>query len=70
MGKGYTVLENQMRTTINNLPVGTEFQLNDIIANPPAQLGRTLYEDVQSGKIQNVICITQSNDTIQKYRKC
>ncbi|MCM1252319.1 MAG: hypothetical protein NC321_05825 [Clostridium sp.] len=65
----HKVLENQMRSIINNLPTGTEFQLNEIIDNPPAQLGRTLYEDVQNKKIENVICITQANDTIQKYRK-
>lgn len=65
----YKVLENRMRTIINNLSAGKEFQLNEIIENPPAQLGRQLYEDVQNGRIANVICITQSNDTVQKYRK-
>lgn len=66
----HKVLENQMRAIINSLPIGTEFHLNDIIANPPALLGRKLYEDVQRQNIQNVICITQANDAIQKYRKC
>lgn len=67
---GYEVLINQMRSAIHSLPVGNEFSLNDIIANPPAQLGRTLYEDVQSGAIPNVICITTNADTVQRYRKC
>lgn len=67
---GYEVLINQMRSTIHSLPAGKEFSLNDIIANPPAQLGRTLYEDVQSGATPNVICITTDADTVQRYRKC
>lgn len=65
----HKVLENRMRAIINSLSAGKEFHLHDIIENPPAQLGRQLYEDVQSGRIANVICITQSNDTVQKYRK-
>ena len=69
MDKGYIVLTNQMRSIINNLPPGTEFYLNEIISNPPAQIGRKFYEDVHNNKIKDVICITQSNDSIQKYRK-
>lgn len=66
----YKVLENQMRSIINNLPDGKEFYLHDIIENPPAQLGRTLYEDVQSGRIQNVKRITKEGDTVERYQKC
>ena len=65
----YKPLENQMRSIINNLPAGKKFCLHDIIQNPPAQLGRTLYEDVKSGRIQNVTCITQESDTIARYEK-
>lgn len=67
---GYEVQINQMRSIINSLPSGKEFCLHDIIENPSTRLGRTLYEDVQSGKIANVICITTNADTVQKYRKC
>jgi len=65
----HKALENQMRATINNLPAGTEFSLKDIIENPPAQLGRKLFEDVASQKIANVICITGKEDSVQKYKK-
>lgn len=68
MDKGYTVLKNQMRAIINNLPAGSKFQLNEIIANPPTRLGRTLYEDVQSGSISNVRYIGKEND-IGQYEK-
>lgn len=67
---GYEVLINQMRSIIHSLPVGKEFSLNDIIKNPPARLGRTLYEDVKNGVIPDVICITTKVDAIQRYRKC
>lgn len=66
---GYEVQINQMRSIIKSLPSGKEFCLNDILENPPARLGRTLYEDVQSEKIPDVICITTNRDTVQKYRK-
>lgn len=66
----YKTLENQMICVINSLPSGKEFCLNEIIENPPAQLGRTLYQYVQSGKISNVVCITPDKSSIQKYRKC
>ena len=44
----YTALENQMRSIISNLPSGEKFFLRDIIPNPSAQLGRTLYEEVKT----------------------
>ena len=65
----YKTLENQMKSIISNLPAGKEFCLNEIIENPPAQLGRALYEAVQSGEIPNVTCITTAQDSVQKYRK-
>lgn len=64
----YTALENQMRSIISNLSAGTEFFLRDIIMNPPAQLGRTLFEEVQSGKIPNVECF-EKVDGVEHYRK-
>lgn len=63
-------LENQMKAIIDSLPTGKEFQLSDIISDPPALLGRRLFEDVQSGKIENVKCITGVDDTVQRYKKC
>lgn len=64
----YTALENQMRSIISNLSAGTEFFLRDIIVNPPAQLGRTLFEEVQSGTIPNVVCF-EKVDGVEHYRK-
>ena len=65
---GYQVLENQMKCIIQSLKPGTEFMLRDIIANPPAGLGRKLFEGVQGGEIENVVCIEQGNGA-DKYRK-
>lgn len=68
MNKGYDVLENQMRASIDSMSPGYEFEMNDVIANPPAQLGRTLFEAVQSGRIPNVQCLGKVNG-IERYRK-
>lgn len=65
---GYKVLENQMRSIINNLDQGKEFSLRDIIQNPPARLGRTLYEAVQNGNIPHVQCIGII-DGVEHYKK-
>ena len=46
----YEPLINQMRSIIQSLPCGQEFSLSDLLTNPPAQLGRKLFEDVNSGK--------------------
>ena len=65
----YKTLENQMKSIISNLPAGKEFCLNQIIENPPAQLGRALCETVQSGKILDVTCITTAQGCVWKYGK-
>lgn len=64
----YNVLKNQMRSTINSLPAGEKFFLRDIISNPPAQLGRTLFEEVQSGAIANVKYLS-TVDGVEQYQK-
>ncbi|MBP3602784.1 MAG: hypothetical protein J6J79_01390 [Lachnospiraceae bacterium] len=64
----YTVLENQMKSTISNLPAGTNFMLRDIINDPPALLGRRLYEGVQSGEIPNVV-YNKKVDGVESYTK-
>ena len=50
----YTVLENQMKSIISTMKSGTVFMIRDILDNPPALLGRRLYEGVASGEIPNV----------------
>lgn len=64
----HTVLENQMKSIISSLKSGTEFMLRDILDNPPALLGRRLYEDVASGDIPNVEYVGKE-DGIDKYIK-
>lgn len=64
----YTVLENQMKNIINGLSAGTNFRLRDIINDPPALLGRRLYEGVQSGEIPNVI-YDKKVDGVESYTK-
>lgn len=64
----YTTLENQMKSIISNLTSGEKFFLRDIISNPPALLGRKLYEGVQSGSIPNVKFIAKINGADQ-YEK-
>lgn len=62
------VLKNRMRSTINSLEPGKEFILRDIENDPPAQLGRVLYEEVAAGRIQNVQYIGKAAG-VEKYRK-
>lgn len=64
----YTALENQMRSIISSLSSGEKFFLRDIISNPPAQLGRTLYQEVQSGAIPNVQYVAKV-DGVEQYEK-
>lgn len=64
----YNVLVNQMKSIITNLPSGEKFFLSDIVADPPARLGRTLYDAVVSGDIPNVKYIGQENG-IALYQK-
>ncbi len=65
---GLVVLENQMKSIINSLPAGTTFMLRDIINDPPALLGRRLYEGVQSGEIPNVV-YNKKIDGVESYTK-
>lgn len=47
-------LEAHMKQLISKVALETEFALRDIIPNPPAGLGRRLYEGVNDGTIANV----------------
>lgn len=64
----YTALGNQMKSIISNLKPGEKFFLRDIISDPPAQLGRKLYEEVQSGAIPNVRFVAKI-DGADQYEK-
>ena len=62
-------LEIHMIQLIEKLATGMEFTLKDLILDPPAQLGRKLYEGVASGKIPNVKCLGNKVDGIERYIK-
>ena len=64
----HKALENQMKSIIKALDSGTEFYLRDIISDPPALLGRVLYEGVADKTIPNVTCLGKIGDA-DKYRK-
>ena len=64
----YTALENQMKSIISNLPARKKFMLRDIINDPPALLGRRLYEGVKSGEIPNVE-FNEKVDGVETYTK-
>lgn len=61
-------LYKTMESKIQKLPSGREFYLRDIIGNPPALLGRWLFENVENGKIPDVIHI-ESAIKPERYRK-
>lgn len=65
---GMKALENQMKCIILSLAPRTEFVLRDIINDPPALLGRKLYEGVADGTIPNVEYIGKE-EGIDKYKK-
>ena len=62
-------LEKHMIQLIEKFATDTEFTLKDLILDPPAQLGRKLYEGVVSGKIPNVKCLGKKADGIERYIK-
>lgn len=46
-----------------------EFYLSDLINNPPALLGRFLYQRVADGTIDNVISLGRNGKYPNKYKK-
>lgn len=64
----YNALVNQMKCIIKSLESGKEFYLSDIISNPPAGLGRILYNGVADSSIPDVTCLGRIGDA-EKYRK-
>ena len=60
--------ENLMKCVIKSLDPGEEFVLSDIIDNPPAYLGKILFEGVENGTIPNVEHIGIV-DGVERYRK-
>ncbi len=63
----YQELEDQIKSTINTLDVGTEFYLKDIINNPQAHIGTAFRKAVDKGLFPNVEFVDCDGDA-DKYR--
>ncbi len=61
----YTTLLNK----ISSLPKGKEFVLRELIATPPALIGRWFYENVNKRLVKNVEHIGKAEGGVEKYKK-
>lgn len=61
----YTTLLNK----ISSLPKGKEFVLRELIATPPALIGRWFYENVNKGLVKNVKHIGKAEGGVEKYKR-
>lgn len=65
----YNAKKHAMKASIDSMEKGEKFKFNDVASDAPIVLGRRLYSDVKSGKIENVKCITKPDDNVQEYEK-
>lgn len=65
----YATLYNTLLNKINYLPKGKEFVLRQLIATPPALIGRWFYENVNSGLVKNVKHIGKDEGGVEKYKR-
>lgn len=65
----YVKLYNNLLEKIGRLPKNSEFVLRDIIATPPALIGRWFYENVKNGRVKNLEHIGKDEGGVEKYRK-
>ena len=61
----YTTLLNK----ISSLPKGKEFVLRELIATPPALIGRWFYENVNKRLVKNVEHIGKAEGGVEKYKR-
>jgi len=61
----YTTLLNK----ISSLPKDKEFVLRELIATPPALIGRWFYENVNKGLVKNVELIVKAEGGVEKYKR-
>ena len=54
---------------ISSLPKGKEFVLRELIATPPALIGRWFYENVNKGLVKNVEHIGKAEGGVEKYKR-
>ena len=65
----YATLYNTLLNKISTLPKGKEFVLRELIATPPALIGRWFYENVSNGLVKNVEHIGKAEGGVEKYKR-
>ncbi|HGI8750641.1 TPA: hypothetical protein ACJVLN_001527 [Streptococcus agalactiae] len=65
----YVDLYNTLLNKISFLPKDKEFVLRELIATPPALIGRWFYENVNKGLVKNVEHIGKAEGGVEKYKK-
>ena len=64
----YATLYSTLLNKINSLPKEKEFVLRELIATPPALIGRWFYENVNNGLVKNVEHIGKAEGGVEKYK--
>ena len=65
----YADLYPTLLNKISSLPKGKEFVLRELIATPPALIGRWFYENVNKGLVKNVEHIGKAEGGVEKYKR-
>ena len=65
----YATLYNTLLNKISSLPKDKEFVLRELIATPPALIGRWFYENVNKGLVKNVEHIGKAEGGVEKYKR-
>ncbi|MSR93371.1 hypothetical protein FYJ34_03575 [Clostridiaceae bacterium 68-1-5] len=65
----YAALYNTLLNKISSFLKDKEFVLRELIATPPALIGRWFYENVSSGLVKNVEHIGKAEGGIEKYKR-
>ena len=65
----YVDLYNTLLNKISSLPKDKEFVLRELIATPPALIGRWFYENVNNGLVKNVEHIGKAEGGVEKYKR-
>ena len=65
----YATLYNTLLNKISSLPKDKEFVLRELIATPPALIGRWFYENVNNGLVKNVEHVGKAEGGVEKYKR-
>ena len=65
----YASLYNTLLNKICSLLKDKEFVLRELVATPPALIGRWFYENVNNGLVKNVEHIGKAEGGIEKYKR-